>query len=714
MGEHSAGDQEQVTPFNKVQKCSDDHVVYWESGLQDAVISPHHIITCSSNDSNIRLAAYPWIEGKRGEKREVASSFLYQTLLPRDACNNNKVLTMLCVTPSEQLASNCVSSTLDQQLFSSLFCSKSGINCPIVLVGFKSGLVGYIFVGIVGCNPQNTKLETLYHLEQPVLSTLPVCLASQSAKNVNPNASPTCNALCILGTLGKMVLITHDSAKTLRDNIVIRECHVPGPVACTAISNSLNTLFYSTVKDVYAVPLQINEESSSLLFPFTVSPKTLHIPKVLALTMDEQNSLNCLTTDGRMLLLPQSSENILPPSSQSGDEIKKRLEEIQEKASQVKNLLDEIRQLDEVIKALNTVTQVLCQILRTRESQNEASPRESGIFFKVGVDYEAQGTSFNPRVILRCELINSTKFPFSPNWSLVVQVSTSEPWFNEECSVQATVNHSVSLSPASSHHVSIPMKETFSYLTPVQVSCFVCIGLNELLPIFLKESEPAFSEEGFSVLVSRTELNILNFLRKHDTCSTVCREHRHPSRLLQNTLRSINTSELPEPVHSVGFSSFSIQLSGEAVNFIQEVVSRNDTKFSSKSILPNPKPNRSSQEACVLGFILDGSSRHLYCDELKYLENYVVARTPNEEVVKFQVVGQTGTSQDIKGLEVHVHTSSQELGCSLHSSLLKVFEVGQNILLWRFLYADVIDSVLIKRENRWLEMYIFYSFIDFL
>lgn len=676
LGEHSSGDQEQATPFNNVHKCSDDHVVYWESGLQDAVISPHHIITCSSNDSNNRLAVYPWIKGKSGGNREIASSFLYQILLPRDTCNN-KVLTMLYVT--------CAGSTLDQQLFSSLVCSKPRINCPIVLVGFQSGLVGYMYVGVMECNPQNTNLETLYHLEQPVLSIIPVCL--KSTKNVNPSATPTCNALCILGTLGKLVLITHNSTETLRDTIVFREFHVPGPIACATISNNLSTLFCSTLKDVYTVPLQIDEDSPSLLFPFTLSPKTFHIPKVLALTIDEQNSLNCLTTDGRVLLVAQSSEDILPaPSQQSGDEIKKHLDEIHEKASQVKNLRDEIHQLDEVIKALNTVTQVFCEVLRNRESQDDASFRESGIFFKVGVGYEAQGTSLNPRVILRCDLINSTKFPFSPNWSLVVQVSTSEPWFNEECCVQETVNHSVSLSPAPSHHISIPMKEIFSYLTPVQVSCYLSFGLNELLPIFLKETEPALSEEGFSVLVSRTELNILNFLRKPDTCSSVSYERRHPARLLRDTLRSINTSGPPEPVHSVGFSSFSTQLSGEAVNFIQAHVqgaaSRNDTKFSSKPLPANPGPNQdySSQEACVLGFILHASSRHVYCDELKYLENYVVARTPNEEVVKFQVVGQTGTSQDTKGLEVRVHTSSQELGCSLHTSLLKVFKVGLNIL----------------------------------
>ena len=686
LGEGFSGDQGQVTPVNNVYKCSDDHVVYWEPGLLDAVIGPHHIITCSSDHSCFRLAVYPWIEGKEG-KREIASSLLYQTILPRDSCNINvnKVLTMVCMAPSEQLTSKHTSITLDQQLFSSLFCSKPGVNCPIVLVGLQSGLVGYIYVGVLGCNPQNTKLETLYHLEQTVISILPVCLKSSSTKNLSASATPTCNALCILGALGKLVLITHE------DTTAIREYHVPGPIVSAAISNNLGTLFYSTVKEVYTVPLQIeNNEDSSYSFPLTVSPKTLHIPKVLALTIDEENFLNCLATDGRLLLVAQLSEDIIPACSQGGDEIKKHLEKIHEKASKVKNLREEIRQLDEVIKTLNTVTQVLCEILRNRDSQNEA--RESGIFFKVGVEYEAQGASLNPRVILRCELVNSTNFPFSPSWSLVIQVNTSEPWFNEECSVQSTVNHSVSLSHASSHHISIYLAETFSYLTPVQVSCYLAFGLNELLPIFLKDTDPALSEGGLSVFVSRTELNILNFLRKQDTCSTVSQGRSYQARLLQNTLRSMNTvgQHDLEPVDSDEFSSFSIQLSGEAVDFIQahvqELGSRNDTKFTSKPVVSNPgsKQDRSSQEACVLYYILHGSSKHVYCDDLKYQGNYITVRTPNEEVVKLQVVSQTGTTQDIKGLEVRIHTSSQELGCSLHSSLLEVFKVGLSIFFRRF------------------------------
>ena len=683
-------------------------MIYWEAGLQDVVIGPHHIITCSSNDSDLRLTVYPWIEQNDARKREIASSFLYQTLMPRDACNhnsNNDVATLLYVSPSEQLSSKCANSTLNQLLFSLLFSSQSGSNCPIVLVGLRSGLVGYIHVGVKNQNPRN---PTLFHLEQPVLSIFPVCQKPLSPKGVNPDFTPTGDTLCILGTLGKLVLITQDNSKGLPDSTVVREYHVPGPIVCTAVSNNLRTLFYSTLKEVYVVQLGLKTEAKSgdkdtseLHLPSSLSPTTLNIPKVLALSIDEANSVICVKTDGRVLLVPQPlAEGISQSSSPSGDQIKKHLGEIHEKASQVKNLHDEIRQLDEVIKQLNSVTQVLCEILRNQEPPKETTFQESGISFKVGVDYEAQGTSLNPRVILRCDLTNSTKFPFSQNWSLVVQVDTSQPWFNEDCSVRATMNHSVSLSPASSHHISITMEDTLSYLSPIQVSCYICFGLKELLPVFLRDCEPTLAEEGFSVLVSRTEMNILHFLRKEETCSSVTHHHRHPTHLLQSILKTINTTwshnKVSEPVQekSPEFSTFSIQLSKEAVDSIQTRVQdiqlgKDNTESSLKPKPSSPnhgesKDNLPSKEACVLYFILHGSRRHLYCDDMKYPGGHVGARTPGEEVVKFQVVDQVGTTQGIEGLEVCVHTSSQALGCSVHSSLLKVLKVGLNSLFGGF------------------------------
>jgi hypothetical protein len=91
---------------------------------------------------------------------------------------------------------------------------------------------------------------------------------------------------------------------------------------------------------------------------------------------------------------------------------------------------------------------------------------------------------------------------------------------------------------------------------------------------------------------------------------------------------------------------------------------------------PNPKNSKASQQLSVLRFLLHGSRRHLHHDDVECSSGHMVARTPNEEVVKFQVVNQEGTMQDIEGLEVRVHTSSQALACSVHSSLLKVLKVG--------------------------------------
>jgi hypothetical protein len=682
LGDHgldSSADQTcRTTPFGNVHQCCDDQVIHWESGLRDVAIGLHHIITYSNSESEIRLTIYPW--NNDAGKQEIAPNFLYQTLLTRDICHhsNSDVATISYVSANEQCGIR-----LDPVFFNSLFHGQCGPNCPVALVALQSGMVAYIQVGVKNRSPGNPNLETLYHLEQPVLSIFPVCSKPPSPKGAHLSTTPTGDTLCVLGTLGKLVLITQDISKGQPDSIVIREYHVPGPVACAAIGSNLSTLFYSTLKEVYAVQLGGTKTGGNgeTPLPSSLSPTILNIPKVSALSTDETSSLICLKTDGRVLLVSEPLAEETPrSSSQDGDQIKKHLEEIHEKASEVKNLRDEIRQLDEVIKKLNGVTQVLCEILRNRESQNFV---ESGISFKVGIDYEEQGTSLNPHVVLRCDLVNSTNFPFSSGWSLVVQIRTSQAWCNEECSVQATTNHSVPLSSASSHHVSIAMEDTFSYLNPLQVSCYVCFGLRELLPVFLGDSCPTLSEEGFSVLVSKVELNILNFLRKPETNPSVTCQHRqsrHPTHLLQSILKSVRESpgvvSQSSEETSVKFSTFSIRLTKEAVRFIESRVQEMNENGNEMDTKPNPKNSKASQQLSVLRFLLHGSRRHLHHDDVECSSGHMVARTPNEEVVKFQVANQEGTTQDIEGLEVRVHTSSQALACSVHSSLLKVLKVG--------------------------------------
>ena len=687
-----------ITPFSNVYLCSDDHVVYWEPGLQDVAIDQHHAVTLSSNENDVTLTVYPFEQNNAG-KKEIGSKFLQRISLPKDVCNhsNNNVATLLYVVSCVQPSSIFPCARLDQLLFSLLFDSQSGCHPPVILIGLESGLVGYMHIGVKNQNPRNPKLETLYHLEQPVLSMFSVCLKHPSPKRANQDTMLIGDALCIFGTLGKLVLITQDNSKVLQDRTVIREYYVPGPIVCAAVNDNLSTLFYSTLNEIFILPLECKTKSKNetertpvLILPFSLSPISLNIPKVLALSPEESGSLICLKSDGRVLLVPQSFAETQSSSSSSGSQIKKHLSEIQEKASQATNIRDEIRQLDEVIKHLNIVTQLLYEILRNQESENKTTFQESGISFNISVDYEEQGTSLNPRVILRCELMNSTKFSFSPNWSLVVQVTTSEPWFNEESSVQATMNHSVSLTSASTHHISIPLEGVLSYLTPIEVSCYVVFGFKELLPGFFKVSDAALCEEGFSVLVSKTQLNILNFLRKQETCLSVNKQHRYPTQLLQNTLKSINTSWLANDVSQPAqeYFTFSIKLSKEAVCFIQTQVHDillSDNK-SDASLTQKTKSNQvevkddnfPSQEACVLYFILQASCRHIRHDNIKSLGNHLVARTPNEEVVKFQVADQLGTKQGIEGVEVRIYTSSRELGCAVHSSLLTLLKVGLN------------------------------------
>ncbi|XP_028413928.1 uncharacterized protein LOC114536774 [Dendronephthya gigantea] len=675
--------------FPDVCKCSDDWLVHWEPGLFDVAIDLHHVIICSSNDDNVRLTVYPWIK-QNVTKRCIASNFIQQTLLASDTYNHTKknITTLLYLSPStEQQSSMNTNCTLKNHLFSMLFSSsQSDCSIPVVVIGLQNGFVGHIAVGM-----KNSNLETLYHLEQPIIAIFPVCLKPPLQKGAG-------DALMIFGSLGKLVLITKEDSNGIPDGVLIREYYVPGPIVCTAMNWELNALFYSTSKKIYAVKFEIetrennkdNTNSTSSL-PSSLSPIALHIPKVLALTLDEENCLICLKAEGWVLLVSKPLDTVKSKfSSPSGGQIKKHLGEIQQKADQVNKLFTEIHQLDDTIKELNKVTHIVQEILRNCNSTFQ----ETGISFTVGVDYESLGTDLNPNVILRCYLRNSTKFSFSPNWSLVIQVRTTQPWYNKDCSIHSTTNHSVSLSTDSVHHVSIPMEDSFTFLFPIQVSCYVCFRLKDLLQTFPKESEFSLCEEGFSVLVSQTHLDILHFLRRQlAPPGSYLQQHRFPTRLLQNTLKDLNSTwkpnELPDD-HSKQtseFSSFSMHLSKDAVDFIEKKVLHFNSSETTADSCDKPnqeesnmKPNVDaiSKKSCLLRFMLHDSRRHVYSSDMNYPEGHMVARTPSEEVIKFQVVKFDGVaspeSMEGQGLDLHVHTSSQELGCSVHSALMKVFE----------------------------------------
>lgn len=681
---HSSDSHKQSGPsLSNDHNCSEDHVIHWEPGLQNVAMSTDHILTCSGTAADIRLTIYPWIQQNDFGKREVASTFSHQILMP---CNYSRegVTSLLYVLPT--LSCYAIAG-LDQQFFSLLFGRQLGNTCPAIIVGFHSGLVGYIQVGA-----SNPKLETLYHLEQPVLFITPLTLNPPSPKGVNLDSASVGDALCMVGTLGKLVLISYNHLKSFSNQILTQEYHIPGPVVCMAVNNGLDTLFYSTLKDIYALEFKTNSKdrnASDIPLPTSLSPKSLDIPKVLALTVDNEGSLILYKKDGRVMIVAQPLvERMSRANLSDGDVIKKHLEEIHEKTSQVKCLREEIRQLDELIKHLNRVTQVMCKIMRNREPQSQTNSQESVINFNVRVDYEDQGTSSNPRVILRCQLTNATMFPFSSSWSFVVQAHTSQPWCNEDCSVEATKSHSACLSPATSHHISIAMEDTCSYLTPIQVSCFVCFHVDNVLPVFLKDREPSLREEGFSVLVSKKTLNILNFLRKQETCPTLIHSPRNPIHLVQSILQDSSVTFVPEvsdEVHlekSREFSTLSIQLSKEAVDFIgtnvQEILRSKNTTFEEKS-KPNhegSKPSFVSKEECLLHFILDGSGRYLHSSDMKYCGGQIVTRTPNEDVVKFQVMDCVPKTQGFEGCEVRVHSSSKSVSSAVQSSLLALFKVG--------------------------------------
>ena len=708
-----------VTSSSSVMHCSHEDVIHWEPGLCDVAIGPGHVITCSGTDET-RISVYPRTDSCRDvsdDRLRMSSDPLHRSVLPVDVMvnddkdNRKDVTVLLYVEPGDDVSSECGSTAIDRRLFGALFRTQLRCNLPVVLLGRESGLVGYIPMGITS-RDRSVPLEVLYHLEQPVVSIFGACVRQKDSKAEDSDSRNILNSLVLVGGLGKLVFITlQDSNPVGVTNVQFREYHLPSPVVCSAVNRNGDVLFYSTLKKIYAVVLSYTQKSKNLershnpfqlpqrLLPSSLSPISFPVPKVSALAVGQSTLMKtadyllCIKTDGRVLLVekPLAAESGIALArstndgvqGSSGEKIKQYLADIQEKTNCVNRITLEIRELDDVIRQLNIVTRVLCEILREHKTDHASSAKDfqescsepPGITFLVHVDYERQGGLSNPRVILRCDLENSTKLTLSRGWSMVVQVRTSQPWFNENCVAPQIVNHSVSLDSSSSHHISIHLEPSLSYLSPIEVSCYICFDMKEILPTLIKDSDRALTEEGFAVLVQRSELSILSFLRSVDAVSSGGHENStNQIHLFQQTLKSLNTplpssaSPSDQTSKNPESSSLSVHVSRDASEFIQKTIMEHGMADN----LDGPI----SKELSVLYFLLFDSRKHLRFDNAAITGNYVLARTPNDEEVKFQVVHSVqGSSAIVHGLEVRVHTSSEALRCSIHSSLLMVLEV---------------------------------------
>ena len=744
LGNTDVSEEHVTSPSPNIVQCSEDCVIHWEPGLRDVVVGADHVITCCTKDDAVRISVYPRSDSFRDgsdDRLRISSNPLYRTALTTDisknGCTAENQTVLLYLKPSDVTSSGCASGTIDQQVFHEMFRTEVRSNVHMALLGTDSGMVGYIPVA-AGIHDAHVAPEVLYHLGQPVAAMSTVCLSNNDSKK------SVRNTLILVGSLGKFVLVTlQDRRQPGARGVQFREYHIPGPVVSSTVNASGDVFFYTTLKQVYAVPLRYTEgseergggvenSSSSGRLPLSLSPILFPLPKVSFVAVEQScaeetktESLLCVKTDGRVLLVEQPLEQLekigfrshVTAQVSSGERIRRCLADIQESSDCVSHLREDIQELDNVIKQLNIATHAACEILRnpgqTRASRcssriSETCDENPGISFSVQVDYEAQGGRSEQRVILRCDLVNSTKFPLSRGWSMVVQVHTRYPWCNENHEAPQVASHSVSLDSSFAYRISIPLEaNSLIYLSPIEVSCFICFDLKEILPAGLKASHPALAAEGFAVLVRNSKLSVLNFLRNVDstvsTTTFVSENYHHPSpneiQVLQQTLRNLNTSpqistpslqasKKPGLSTTPELCTASIHLSKEAVEFIHRRVQKS-------IVAANFDEPRSIS---VLYFLLFDSRKHLRFDNAVTRGNYIRTRVPNEEEVKLQVLrsSQAPSCALGDGLEVRIHTSSEALKCSVHSAVLGMLEVCGAGNLWNFHYTGFLDTILIR------------------
>ena len=251
---------------------------------------------------------------------------------------------------------------------------------------------------------------------------------------------------------------------------------------------------------------------------------------------------------------------------------------------------------------------------------------------------------------------------------MVVQVQTREHWCNKDHEVSHITNHSIPLGSSSSHHVSVPLESSLSYLLPINVLCYVNFQLKEILQPKLMECYSDLKQQGFAVLVKNIELNILNFLRMVDKeTASISANHASQVEIFHLTLRNLNglphnSAASPRTSSKTNENTvLSIHVSHEAVNFIQKIIQQN----SPGTFLGQ----NNSKEQYVIKFLLKSTPSW---NDIAVHGNYIILRTPHENQVKFQVVQLPDSSG---GVVINVYVSSEALRCSIHAALLHHLKV---------------------------------------
>jgi len=659
----------------------------------------------------------------------------------RRSCHWSYTPQLCCVTPSGSVSCSSLCPVIERTLFNKFFnWEASLLDSPVVMFGGEDGRILFWPVNSFALTStipetlrgrQSFSPQLLYHLEQRVSAIYAANIHCQkdssgvsSAKRKKESSGCCCNALVFVGDCDKVVIACERKPEKEDEVGAIHfSGHtILGPVLCSCLSNSGDTLVHSTGNEIFVTRLSINDTmdatssapllSSCVLTLFTTL--SMQIPNICTVCCVEKKNKTtgivtqayALTMNGRLLqfVLPDSQDgeshiysNVSP--QKAGEKVKSYLSEIETQSAELAKVSATIETEDRTLKELNMVIHTVCQLAKDAAvSGTETTPQQS--MFPISCSFTPSvppyDSSGNSSVSLHCKVVNQGNLTLSSSWSLLVQVKGQEPWCRRVTADSHTIGRSVPLkifNPGSFIEIDMPISKSFSSSFHIVAEVHLYCNLNSLLASLRTDpnSGDFFKKPVEDVLIpiTRCVFDVLHFVRPCHTGSNFSVENPPPDskeELLQ-TLDKLN-SEIQFRINkedlfgqggaenaekSVHFGSYSASflVSQDAVGFMMIAVQNSSAQNSTQETVQSLTP-----QATVLHFILaDSSITHQQIDS-KY--SGIDLLTVNGSQASIRVKPATGyeTSADGSPLEVALHCSSIPLLCRLHEAVLARLQVS--------------------------------------
>nr|XP_033817467.1 Fanconi anemia core complex-associated protein 100 [Geotrypetes seraphini] len=481
-----------------------DSLILQDSTISTFMVVGGFLVTVSKGQSRWRIKV---LQNVNSSQENPKYSQIKQLEFIVGTTENMSFLpTLCCIFPqgadvaSERGAGSHRTFTVKAALFSPLFgLDAVMLDSPVVLCGFPDGQVCFVPLKALSfptvrysCSDVKDQAPLgmiLYHLEQPVVFIGALGApqgASETGGHHRMAEDAVCDSIVVVGHQGKMLTVQLDANKEAQGP-AFKEHHLPGPITCGLCT--ARSIYYSTPSDLFTFSTAIKQRTSDNspgVLPFVLSPVSLNICGVVALSMPTETSegateLSALSFKGRLMVCNLSRDDSKPQHSrmtsvQAGQKIKDLLAGIGSVSERVSLLKNTILQKNRSLSHLNQVINVSCALL-SRQDLRRPIP--------CVITARWNRLLLQDSLLISCALENGTEYSLQQGWTLCVHVSSSSCAYIAD-SVASAVTHSfpiMNFLPKDTMEVSLPLTHERSarLVLPVTVSCSLFYSLKKIL-----------------------------------------------------------------------------------------------------------------------------------------------------------------------------------------------------------------------------------------